>query len=128
MFADHTGDSVRELLEQIARVRAAPVSAEELADAKEHAKLALPARFESADEVTQALQEIAVYGWPLDEYATLSTRIDAVTAADVQRVAKQWVHPEAMRVVVTGDRARIEKDLAPFGSIETRDVLGEVVK
>jgi zinc protease len=128
MFADHTGDAVHELLEQVTRIRAEPVTAEELADAKEHAKLALPARFESVDEVTQALQEIAVYGWPLDEYSTLASRIDAVTAADVQRVAKQWLHPETLRVVVTGDRARIEKDLKAYGAIETRDALGDVVK
>jgi zinc protease len=128
MFADHTGDAVRELLTQVDRIRAEPVTTDELADAKEHAKLALPARFESVEEVTHALQEIATYGLPLDEYATLSVRIDAVTAADVQRVAKQWLHPEAMRVVVTGDRAKIEKDLTAYGSIETRDAYGDVVK
>jgi predicted Zn-dependent peptidase len=128
MFADHTGDAVRELLAQVDHIRAEPVTTEELADAKEHAKLALPARFESVEEVTHALQEIATYGLPLDEYATLSARIDAVTAADVLRVAKQWLHPEAMRVVVTGDRAKIEKDLTAYGSIETRDAYGDVVK
>ena len=89
IFAEHTGDAVRELLAQIDRIRSEPVTSDELSDAKEHAKLALPARFESVDDVTQALQEIAAYGWPLDEYATLAARIDAVTAADVQHVAKQ---------------------------------------
>jgi predicted Zn-dependent peptidase len=128
MFAEHTGDAVRELLAQVDRIRNEPVTAEELADAKEHAKLALPARFESVDEVTQALQDIAVYGLPLDEYATLAARIDAVTAADVQRVAKRWLHPEALRIVVTGDKARLEKDLASYGAIETRDAFGDVVK
>ncbi len=129
IFAEHTGDAVRELLAQVDRIRTEPVTADELTDAKEHAKLALPARFESVDEVTQALQEIAAYGWPLDEYATLSARIEAVTAADVLRVAKQRLHPaEAMRVVVTGDRAKIEKDLASYGSIEARDSFGERIK
>jgi zinc protease len=128
MFAEHTGDAVHELLEQVTRIRNEPVTPEELADAKEHAKLALPARFESVDEVTQALQEIAAYGLPLDEYATIAGRIDAVTVADVQRVAKRWLHPEALRIVVTGDKARIEKDLASYGAIETRDAFGDVVK
>jgi zinc protease len=128
IFVEHTGDAVRELLAQVARIRAEPVSTEELADAKEHAKLALPARFESVDQVTQAVQEIAAYGWPLDEYVTLSARIDAVTAADVQRVAKRWLHPDAPLIVVTGDRTKIETDLASFGSIEMRDALGELVK
>jgi zinc protease len=128
MFAEHTGDALRELLAQVDRIRNEPVTDEELADAKEHAKLALPARFESVEEVAQALQELAAYGLPLDEYATLGARIDAVSAADVQRVARQWLHPESMRIVVTGDRSKIERDLAPYGAIETRDAFGEVVK
>jgi predicted Zn-dependent peptidase len=128
MFAEHTGDALHELLAQVDRIRSERVTDEELADAKEHAKLALPARFESVDEVGQALQELATYGLPVDEYATLAARIDAVSTADVQRVARQWLHPESMRVVVTGDRSKIEHDLSPFGAIETRDAFGEVVK
>jgi len=128
IFAEHTGDAARELIAQVARMRDEPVKPEELADAKENAKLALPARFEGVDDVAGALQDLAVYALPLDEYATRSARIDAVTAADVQRVAKQWLHPEAMRLVVAGDRSKIEKDLATIGSIERRDAYGDPAK
>jgi zinc protease len=130
IFAQHTADAVHLLLEQVRRIAAEPVTPEELADAKENAKLALPARFESLDEVTGALADIAIYRLPLDEYATRAARIDAVTAADVQRVAKQWLHPDAMRVVVTGDRAKIEKDIAALGlgDLELRDAYGDPVR
>jgi predicted Zn-dependent peptidase len=127
MFAEHTTDAIREIQAQIARIRDEAVTADELADAKEHAKLALPARFESVDEVTDALEDVAVYGLPLDEYATLAARVDAVTANDVQRVAKQWLRPDAMRLVVTGDRAKIEKDLSALGPVELRDAFGDVI-
>jgi zinc protease len=128
IFVEHTGDAVRALLTHVARIRDEVVTGEELADAKENAKLALPARFEGVDDVAGALQDLAVYALPLDEYAVRSARIDAVTAEDVQRVAKKWLHPDAMRIVVTGDRAKIEKDLSPFGSIELRDAYGDPVK
>jgi zinc protease len=128
IFAQHTGDAIREIVAQIGRIRDEAVTTDELADAKEHAKHALPARFESVDEVTDALQDIAVYGLPLDEYATLAARIDAVTAADVQRVARQWLHPDSMRVVVAGDRTKIEKDLTAIGPIDLRDAFGDAVK
>jgi predicted Zn-dependent peptidase len=130
IFAEHVGDAIRELLAQVARIRDSPVTATELADAKENAKLALPARFEAVDEVTGALEDLAVYGLPLDEYATRAARIDAVTAGDVERVAKERLHPEAMRIVVTGDRARIERDVAALGlgAIEVRDAYGDPVK
>ncbi|MGO9838768.1 MAG: M16 family metallopeptidase [Polyangiaceae bacterium] len=130
IFAQHTGDALKALLAHVARIRDEPVTPEELADAKENARLALPARFEAVDDVTGALQDLAVYKLPKDEYAKRAARIDAVTAADVQRVARQWLHPDAVRIVVTGDRARIEKELAALGlgAIELRDAYGEVVK
>jgi zinc protease len=128
MFAEHTADAAREIVGQIDHMRAEPVKAEELADAKENAKLALPARFESVDELTGVLEDMAVYGMPLDEYAQRAAHIDAVTAADVQRVAKKWLHPEAMRIVIAGDRTKVEHSLMDLGAIETRDAYGELVK
>ena len=131
MFADHTADAVRELLKQVARIRDEQVTAQELADAKENARLALPARFERVDDVTGALADIGVYDLPLDEYATRAARIDAVTAADVQRVAKQWLKPDGLRVVVAGDRAKIDASLQALGLAggeEIRDALGEIAK
>jgi zinc protease len=128
IFTEHTGDAVRAVLAQIARIVDEPVTADELADAKENAKLALPARFEGVDDVAGAVQDLAVYDLPLDEYEVRSARIDAVTTEDVRRVAKRWLHPDAMYVVVTGDRLKIEKDLALVGPIELRDAYGDPVK
>ena len=50
-----------------------------------------------------------------------------MTAADVQRVARRWLHPDALRIVVTGDRARVEKDLGALGRVEIRDAYGDLV-
>lgn len=128
IFTEHTADAVRLLLAHIARMRDERVTEEELADAKENAKLALPARFEGVEDVAGALQDVAVYDLPLDEYAVRAARIEAVTAEDVQRVATKWLHPESMRVVIAGDRAKIEKDLSALGPIDLRDAYGEPVK
>jgi predicted Zn-dependent peptidase len=128
IFTAHTGEAVRALLGHIARIRDEAVTDDELSDAKENAKLALPARFEGVDDVAGALQDLAVYGLALDEYAVRAARIDAVTAQEVQHVAKKWLHPGTMRVVVTGDRAKIDPDLAALGPIELRDAYGDPVK
>ncbi len=129
IFAEHTADAVKVLLAQVDRIRSEPVTATELADAKENARLALPARFESVDDLTGALQDLAVYHLPLDEYATRAARIDAVTAADVERVAQKWLRPDALRVVVAGDRAKVEASLAALalggGAIDLRDPYGD---
>jgi zinc protease len=128
MFAEHTSEAARELIAQVERIRAEPVTAEELDNAKENAKLALPARFESVDELTGVLEDMAVYKLPLDEFAQRAARIDAVTVADVQRVAKKWLRPERMRIIVAGDRAKVEHSLLDLGTIETRDAYGDLAK
>jgi zinc protease len=128
MFAEHTAEAARDLIAQVERMRAEPVTAEELDNAKENAKLALPARFESVDELTGVLEDMAVYKLPLDEFAQRAARIDAVTVADVQRVAKKWLKPERMRIIVAGDRAKVEHSLLDLGAIETRDAYGDLAK
>ena len=128
IFVEHTADAARALLAQIARIRDERVTAEELADAKENGKLALPSRFEGVEDIAGALQELAVHRLPLDEYEHRAARIDAVTADDVQRVAKKWLQPGAMCVVVAGVRGKIEGDLGALGPIEVRDAYGDLVK
>jgi zinc protease len=130
IFAEHTAEAAHLLLAQVDRIRSEPVTAAELDDAKENARLALPARFESVDDVTGALQDLAVYRLPLDEYATRSARIDAVTAADVQRVAQKWLRPDGLRVVVAGDRAKVAGglealDVAAGHPVDARDAYGD---
>jgi predicted Zn-dependent peptidase len=130
IFTDHTAEAARLLMAHVERIRSEPVTAAELADAKENARLALPARFEAADDVTGALQDIAVYRLPLDEYRTKAARIDAVTAEDVQRVARQWLHPEGLRLVVAGDRSKVDKglDSLGLGGAELLDAYGDPYK
>ncbi|HYG80751.1 MAG TPA: hypothetical protein VD861_10205, partial [Pyrinomonadaceae bacterium] len=59
--------------------------------------------------------------------STLPARIDAVTAADVQRVAEKYLRPDATVVVAVGDRSKIEPELQKLnlGSVESRDLDGK---
>jgi zinc protease len=127
IFAGKSLEAIGELMKEVRRMRDEPVTGEELALAKDNVKLALPAKFETVGDVAGAVADLAVYGLPLDYYATLGARIDAVTAADVQRVAKERLHPDAMRIVVVGDRAKLESGLAGLGlgAIEVRDPYGD---
>ena len=130
IFADKTADAIKEILKEIDRIRTEAVSSDELADAKEYLRLGLPGRFETVSAVGSAIGDLFVYGLTLDEYATRQKRIDAITAADVQRVAKDLLHPNELRVIVVGDRAKIEEGLKglALGPIELRDPYGDVTK
>jgi zinc protease len=56
-------------------------------------------------------------------------RILSVTAADVKRVASQYVDPNRMVIVLVGDRSKIEAGvqalkLGPIRTLTIDDVLG----
>jgi predicted Zn-dependent peptidase len=129
IFAEKTVDAIKEVLKEIDRIRAEAVTADELADAKEYLRLGMPGRFETVSAIGGAVGDLFVYGLPLDEYATRQKRIDAITAADVQRVAKALLHPDELRIIVVGDRKKLEDGLKGLGlgDIEARDAYGDVL-
>lgn len=129
VVADKTAPAIHELFVELAASRDSEATVDELANAKENLKLALPGRFETVTDVTSALADIAVYDLPLDEFSTRVKRIDAVTAADVKRVAAAHLHPSAIRVIVVGDRAKLESSLEVLhlGTPEIHDAYGDPV-
>jgi zinc protease len=105
------------------------VPATELDKAKNYLQLGLPASFESTSDIAGRLIPIALYNLPLDYFNTYSQRIAAVTAADVQRVAQQYVRPEQMHIVIVGDLKTIEQGIRSLriGKVELRDLSGRPI-
>src|SRR5206468_2855203 len=98
MAVAHTAAALHEIFNELNRIRSSDVTADELAAAKSHLTDALPAAFETTDETAEAVSSLFAYGLPLDEYATIAARINAVTAADVRRVAERYLDPEHARI------------------------------
>jgi zinc protease len=71
-----------------------------------------------------------IYTLPLDYYGTLAERALAVTAADVQDVARRYLVPEKLVVVAVGDRSRIGPELEALrpGPVELRDPEGALIE
>jgi predicted Zn-dependent peptidase len=105
------------------------VPSDELANAKRYLQLGLPGDFETNGSIAGQMLPLITYGIPLDFYATAVQNIGAVTQADVQRVARQYVDPDHLTLVIVGDRKTIEPGLRALnpGTIvirDVRDVLG----
>ena len=102
VVADQTAPATKELLAEVARMRTTDVTPEELRAAKDFLILSLPARFETTDDLARTEAELHVYGWPLDEYAQRIAHYEAITVADVRRVAETYLDPKRWRLVVVG--------------------------
>jgi len=127
---DVTGPAAKEMMYEIKRFPTAPPTEAELKMAKDASVQSLPGQFETGGATAGALQTIFLYNRPLDYYSTLPAKYQAVTAADVERVAKEDVHPDHMVVLVVGDRVKVEPQMkeVDLGPIEIRDGQGTLVK
>src|SRR5437588_299655 len=81
------------------------------AKAKRYLQLQLPGRFETTGGIAAQLVPLLVYDVPPDFYDRYAGRIAEVTQADVQRVARRYVHPDSLTVVIVGDRKSVEAGL-----------------
>jgi predicted Zn-dependent peptidase len=122
--AEHTADSVAEILREIVALRSDEVGEKELKETKDEIVRAFPARFATANQVAAQMAALAVYDLPDKELETFTARIASVTAADVRRTAQKYLHPDNLVVVVVGDRNRIESSLRRIGEVELRDLDG----
>lgn len=119
---EKTEPAAQEILAEIKRIIDAEVTDEELADAKTNLIRRLPASFETVSDVAGSIAYLAIYGLPLDEYHGRAAAYRAVTRADVQRVARRYLSPDKLRLVIVGDADVIVKDLDKMGlgKIEVR--------
>ena len=96
----------------------------ELMKAKRYLQLGLPEDFETTGSIAGQMLPLVTYGISLEFYNSAVQNIEAVTQADVQRVARQYVNPDNITMVIVGDRKTIESGLRALkpGEIVVRDV------
>lgn len=104
---DKTAEALKEFFNEFSGILQ-PVPAEELARAKNYVALGLPSGFETTGDISRRLEETLVYSLADDYFSRYVPNIEAVSAADVQRVARDYLRADRMAVVVVGDRKAIE--------------------
>ena len=129
VHAEKTIPAIKEIFVELEGLRSGGPTGEELSLAKESIRMAMPGRFETAGDVAAAIADLVVYDLPLDEYEKRPGRIDAVTAADVKRVAAEYLEAKAMTVVVVGSKATLAPQIESLGlgPFEERDAYGNAV-
>jgi zinc protease len=123
---DATAAAVTEILQEVDRMCAEDVSEPELETAKDSITRSLPGLFETTAEAVSSSGHLYVHELPLDYYRALPARVQAVTAGEVKRVARDHLKGCDMVVVAVGDKTRIEADLAQLnlGPIRQADADG----
>ncbi len=103
---------------------------DDLKRGKNYEALSYAGEFETNDDLANALADMVMYQLPDNYFNTYVSKILAVNKQSVELVAKKYIVPEDMLVVIVGDRKLVEEGLAKlfpekatFLTIE--DVLGK---
>jgi len=64
-------------------------------------------------------------GLPLDYLDTYVDNIKVVTKEDIARVAKEYLHPDDIKLLVIGDMEQFDKPLSGFGEVNTIELENE---
>lgn len=119
-----TDSSLVEIFKELRLIRDVPADAVELARAKAYVALGVPGRFETNAGITAQLATLDQFGLPLSSTNDFIAKVNAVTAADVQRVARQYIPANTATLVVVGDLARVRAGIEALklGTVTTMDV------
>lgn len=128
VVAAKTDSGLVEFMKELNAIRDT-VPSVELNKAKRFLQLSLPGDFETTQQIANQLIPVVLYELPLDYYNNYVSNIEAITQADVQRVAKQYINPSSLAIIIVGDRKNIEAGLKAVnaGPITVRDFFGQPI-
>jgi zinc protease len=110
-----TGEALRLMLDEFSRLQRQRVSERELADAQAYLAGSFPLTIETPNDIASHVINNVVYELPVEEISTYRERVLAVTPDDIQRVARAYVAPDRLSVVLVGNVKQFAGQLKAVG-------------
>lgn len=110
-----TLESVTEMLAELRRIRSGDVETLELDDVKNYLIGVFPASVQTASDIAGRLVDMELYGLPEDYFDHYRERIAGVTKEEVERVAKKYLDPDKVLIVIVGNASQIREPLGTLG-------------
>jgi zinc protease len=113
-----TEPALADLLKEFHEIRDVAVPKEELEGAKRAMAASFAVALENPSNVLTRWMQQREFGLPEDYWDTYTEKIAAITAADVQRVARKYVPYDNVQIIAVGDGDKIRELLKKFGPVE----------
>lgn len=117
-----TAAGIEALRNEMTKLITGHVQPDELKRAKDALLNSFIFAFDSKEKVLAERMRYEFYGYPPDFLERYRAGIEKVTPEDVDRVARKYIHPEKMAVLVVGKSADFDRALATFGEVKTIDI------
>ncbi len=117
-----TVETIRTVQQELEKLRATEVTAEELQTAKDAVENSFVFFFDTPARTLNRLVLYQYYGYPADFIFQYQKAIGQVTRADVLRVARKYLRPENLTIVAVGNPKEFGAPLSALGPVQPLDL------
>ncbi len=110
-----TGETLRLMVDEFWKLIRDRVNERELEGAQEYLTGSFPLTIETPSQIALQVLNAVFYGLNLNDLETYRERVNGVTVEDVQRVAREYLHPDRLTIVLVGDASSFVNQLAGAG-------------
>ncbi len=124
-----TDSAIVEAVKEYRRIATEPVPAAELKNFVNNLVSGFPSAVQTVQGLQNRLQNLILWGLPIDFYATYREKLAAITPADVTRAAAKF-DPDDLVIAVAGDLSKIEAPIRALnlGTVEVWDANGNKIR
>jgi zinc protease len=120
--------AIKEMLAEFERIRSQRVTESDLRNAKNYLNGFFSLSLSTQGGITDRILTARMLGLPKDYLETYRARVEAVTIEQVQEVARKYIQTTNAAIIVVGDAAKLDKQLAQLGVVEILNLEGKFVK
>jgi zinc protease len=122
-----TGPTILEMLYELDRMRVLPVTDEELNAAKAYSTGNFSVELASQSGLAGRINTVYTYDLDKSFINDFRPKIEALTLADIQRVAAKYFDTYHAAIVIVGDWDKVKDQVTPFGDVTMYDANGNVI-
>jgi hypothetical protein len=130
-----TAQVLRLTVDEFSRLQRDRVGQAELSGAQDYLSGSFPITIETPNQIAAQILNVLAYELPVSDIGTFRERALAVTPDDIQRVAREYVKPDRLSIVLVGNARQFVQQLSTMGfsgmdiiPIDELDLMAENLK
>lgn len=120
--SESTVYAIELMLKEMKRMTEEEVTDKELAKAKDQYLNSFVFNFDSRAKIVNRLMTYAYFGYSLNFMDKVKEGVEKTTKADVLGVAKKYLRPDKVQILVVGKKEDFDKPLSTLGDVNTIDI------
>ena len=117
-----TAEAIDALITEVEKMQTKPVTKKELEDARDRFLNSLVFRYDSKQKILNERISNEYNGLSKDAFDKYVEELKKVTVSDIQEVAKEYLNPDKVQILVVGNADEVGDQLQKYGTVNEIDI------